>query len=36
MLTKTPELHQANLFEADLLLQLDPADPLLQLSAAIP
>jgi IS5 family transposase len=36
MLTKIPELHQANLLEADLLLQLDPADPLLQLSAAIP
>lgn len=36
MLTKTPELHQANLFEADLLLPLDPADPLLRLSAAIP
>ncbi|SER72438.1 transposase, IS5 family [Nitrosomonas sp. Nm51] len=28
--------HQPNLFETDLLLQLDPADPLLKLSTVIP
>jgi len=36
MLTKSVDTHQTNLFGTDLLLQLDPQDPLLQLSAVIP
>ncbi len=36
MLTHSPEHHQANLFGSDLLMQLDPGDPLLQLAAVIP
>jgi IS5 family transposase len=36
MLTRIPPLHQTNLFDIDLLLQLDPTDPLLRLSAKIP
>ena len=36
MLIKNGAAHQANLFGTDLLLQLDPNDPLLQLSSAIP
>lgn len=36
MLTPTRTLHQPNLFETDLLRQLDPTDPLLQLATAIP
>jgi transposase, IS5 family len=36
MLTRIPALHQTNLFDIDLLLQLDPTDPLLRLSAKIP
>ena len=36
MLTKNGPGHQTNLFGTDLLLQLDPSDPLLHLSEAIP
>ncbi len=36
MLTKYTETHQTSFFGTDLLLQLDPADPLLQLSEVIP
>ena len=36
MLTKSTEFHQTNLFGTDLLIQLDPNDPLLQLSLVIP
>jgi IS5 family transposase len=36
MLSQSPEHHQTNLFGSDLLMQLDPNDPLLQLSRAIP
>ncbi len=36
MLTKSSTFHQTNLFGTDLLLQLDPHDPLLQLSSVIP
>ncbi len=36
MLTESPEHHQTNLFGSDLLLQLDPKDPLIQLAAVIP
>ncbi len=36
MLTESPEYHQTNLFGSDLLLQLDPKDPLIQLAAVIP
>ena len=36
MLTKTPENHQMNLFGTDLLQQLDPSEPLLNLAARIP
>ena len=36
MLTRIPPLHQTNLFDIDLLLQLDPTDPLLRLAAKIP
>lgn len=36
MLTKSTEFHQSNLFGTDLLMQLDPKDPLLQLSLVIP
>ena len=36
MLTKSADTHQTNLFGTDLLLQLDPQDPLLQLSAVVP
>ena len=36
MLTPGRTFHQPNLFETDLLWQLDPADPLLQLATAIP
>ena len=36
MLTPSSEHHQTNLFGTDLLMQLDPTDPLLQLAAVIP
>lgn len=36
MLSQSSEHHQTNLFGHDLLLQLDPSDPLLQLAAVIP
>ena len=36
MLTSRSDAHQTNLFGTDLLLQLDPEDPLLKLSFAIP
>jgi IS5 family transposase len=36
MLTRSSDIHQTNLFGQDLLLQLDPDDPLLQLASAIP
>lgn len=36
MLTQSSASHQTNLFGTDLLLQLDPNDPLLKLSTAIP
>ena len=36
MLTPSKTFHQPNLFETDLLFQLDPADPLLKLSTVIP
>ncbi len=36
MLTPDSPHHQTNLFGPDLLLQLDPADPLLALAAEIP
>ncbi|VAW91945.1 IS1478 transposase [hydrothermal vent metagenome] len=36
MLTHSSETHQTNLFGTDLLLQLDPDDPLLKLSLVIP
>jgi len=36
MLTSGRTFHQPNLFETDLLWQLDPADPLLQLATVIP
>ncbi|MEW4364511.1 transposase, partial [Aliikangiella maris] len=36
MLTQSAEHHQTNLFGTDLLLQLDPSDPLIQLSHRIP
>ena len=36
MLTSSPDAHQTNLFGTDLLLQLDPDDPLLKLSCVIP
>ena len=36
MLTRSSDVHQTNLFGQDLLLQLDPDDPLLQLASAIP
>ncbi|MEW7973627.1 MAG: hypothetical protein AB2758_05175 [Candidatus Thiodiazotropha endolucinida] len=36
MLTQSPDLHQANLFGTDLLLQLDPNDPLVKLASVIP
>jgi len=36
MLSQSSEHHQANLFGSDLLLQLDPNAPLLQLSQIIP
>jgi len=36
MLTASPTAHQTNLFGADILTQLDPSDPLLKLSRAIP
>ena len=35
MLTQSSSVHQTNLFGTDLLLQLDPKDPLLKLSTAI-
>lgn len=35
MLTTTPHTHQQNFFGTDLLLQLDPTDPLLKLASAI-
>jgi transposase, IS5 family len=35
MLTQSPDTHQTNLFGTDLLLQLDPNDPLLKLAQAI-
>jgi len=36
MLTESSGQHQTNLFGSDLLLQLDPNAPLLQLAAVIP
>jgi transposase, IS5 family len=36
MLKKSSSTHQTNLFGTDLLLQLDPNDPLLKLFTAIP
>ena len=36
MLTPSKTFHQSSLFETDLLLQLDPTDPLLKLSLQIP
>ena len=36
MLTQNSEYHQTNFFGSDLLLQLDPNDPLLQLATVIP
>jgi transposase, IS5 family len=36
MITPTSRAHQTNLFGTDLLLQLDPKDPLLALAKAIP
>ena len=36
MLTPSSDTHQTNLFGQDLLLQLDPGDPLYQLASAIP
>lgn len=36
MLTPSQTFHQPSLFETDLLLQLDPSDPLLKLSSVIP
>lgn len=36
MLTQSSTTHQTNLFGTDLLLQLDPKDPLLKLSSVIP
>ena len=36
MLTESSKHHQTNLFGSDLLLQLDPKDPLIQLAAVIP
>ena len=36
MLTRSSDIHQTNLFGQDLLLQLDPDDPLRQLASAIP
>ena len=36
MLKNTPENHQTNIFDTDLLQQLDPTEPLLQLSKRIP
>ena len=36
MLTSSDQYHQANFFGPDLLLQLDPRDPLILLSKAIP
>ena len=36
MLSQSSEHHQTNLFGSDRLMQLDPTDPLLQLSAVIP
>lgn len=36
MLSQSSEHHQTNLFGTDLLLQLDPNDPLLQLASVIP
>lgn len=36
MLTQSSSFHQTNLFGTDLLLQLDPNDPLLKLSVVIP
>ena len=36
MLTQSSSAHQTNLFGTDLLLQLDPNDPLLKLSVVIP
>lgn len=36
MLTPSKTSHQSSLFETDLLLQLDPTDPLLKLAQEIP
>ena len=36
MLTNTPASHQENLFGTDMLMQLDPQDPLLKLADIIP
>ena len=36
MLTSSSPYHQTNIFGSDLLLQLDPSDPLLKLSTTIP
>jgi len=36
MLSSSSPHHQTNLFGSDLLLQLDPSDPLLKLAETIP
>ena len=36
MLRNSSTIHQPNLFGTDLLMQLDPGDPLLKLASAIP
>jgi len=36
MLRRSSTIHQSNLFETDLLAQLDPNDPLQKLASAIP
>ena len=36
MLRRSSTIHQPNLFGTDLLMQLDPNDPLLKLASAIP
>ena len=36
MLRRSSTIHRPNLFETDLLVQLDPNDPLLKLASAIP
>ncbi|WP_292926407.1 hypothetical protein [Nitrosomonas sp.] len=36
MLRRSSTIHRPNLFETELLVQLDPNDPLLKLASAIP